>query len=102
MNSDLERLLPAMSGSSAPRSHRHKAVLSPAALRFEVSGLPLVLRLSKGLGVIRRDLAAVLCRSLPQLAKQSVTRSSGARSTGCPPEVPRCEDQNQVVDPHRN
>ena len=32
MNPGLERLLPAKCGSSAPRSHRRKAILSPVAL----------------------------------------------------------------------
>jgi len=36
MNPGLEGLLPAKCGSSAPGPHRHKAVLSPVALTFEV------------------------------------------------------------------
>jgi len=48
MNQGLEGPRPAKCGSSAPRSHRHKAVLSPVTLTLKLSGVrPLPVRVER-------------------------------------------------------
>ena len=55
MNRGLERSLPAKCGSSAPRSHRRKAVLSPVALTLPIGRAAFWRRLD---GLVMRHLAA--------------------------------------------